>query len=104
MTDVSSDQVVDVPERRRYEIVRDGDVLGHAEYHRTDEIVVFTRTEVDPSLKGQGVGGALVRGALDHVRSLGLQALPVCPFVQSWMSKHEDYLDLDYRRPSSVSD
>jgi GNAT superfamily N-acetyltransferase len=48
-------------------------------------VIVFTHTEVDPSLEGQGIGGALVRGALDHVRNLGLRVLPICPFVQAWM-------------------
>jgi hypothetical protein len=27
--------------------------------------------------------------------------LPICPFVQQWMARHPDYLDLDYRRPDS---
>lgn len=89
--------VTDVPDRQRYEAVRDGELLGFAAYERTPEMVVFTHTEVDPAFEGQGVGGALVRGALDHVRSLGLKALPICPFVQAWIQRHPDYADLDYR-------
>lgn len=96
-------QVVDVPDRQRYEIVRDDRVLGYAAYQRTDQLIVFTHTEVDPALAGQGVGGQLVRGALDHVRTLGLPVLPICPFVQGWMARHEEYLDLDYRRPASTA-
>jgi predicted GNAT family acetyltransferase len=47
----------------------------------------------------------LVRGALDHVRSLGLPVLPICPFVHGWMARHPEYADLDYRRPpTSVID
>jgi uncharacterized protein len=94
-------KVVDVPDRQRYEIVRDDSVLGYAAYQKTDQLVVFTHTEVDSSVEGQGVGGQLVRGALDHVRSLGLPVLPICPFVHAWMSRHPDYIDLDYRRPPS---
>ena len=90
-------QVVDAPERRRYEAIRDGVVLGFAEYERTDELVVLTHTEVDPSLEGQGVGGALARAALDDVREQGLRVLPLCPFVQGWMRRHPEYVDLDYR-------
>ena len=98
-------QVTDAPERQRYEATRDGAVLGFAAYQKTDKLIVFTHTEVDPSLEGQGVGGALVRGALDHVRTLGIRVLPVCPFVQAWMTRHPDYVDLDYRRPvSTVTD
>jgi predicted GNAT family acetyltransferase len=94
-------EVVDVPDRHRYEIVRDGTVLGYAAYQKTDQLIVFTHTEVDPSLEGRGVGSLLVRGALDHVRTLGLAVLPVCPFVQAWLARHRDYADLDYRRPNS---
>ncbi|KRF34080.1 GNAT family N-acetyltransferase [Nocardioides sp. Soil805] len=95
-------EVVDVRERQRYEARRDGAVLGHAAYQETDQLVVFTHTEVDPSLEGQGIGGLLVRGALDNVRRRGLAVLPICPFVQAWMTRHPDYADLDYRSPGST--
>lgn len=102
LTTNSSAEVVDVPERQRYEIVRDGTVLGHAAYQKTDQMIVFTHTEVDPSAEGQGIGGQLVRAALDDVRTGDLRVLPICPFVQAWMSRHPEYNDLDYRRPSST--
>lgn len=94
--------VVNVEDRQRYEIVRDGVTLGHAAYQEADRLVVFTHTEVDPSLEGQGIGGLLVRAALDDVRSRGLTVLPICPFVQAWMSRHPAYADLDYRSPGST--
>lgn len=97
----STMRIVDAPDRHRYEIVRDGVVLGYAAYQKTDRLIVFTHTEVDPSLEGQGVGSLLVRGALDHVRTLRLAVLPICPFVHAWMARHRDYTDLDYRRPDS---
>lgn len=93
--------VIDVPEHHQFEAVLDGEVVGFAAYQKTDELIVFTHTEVDSSLEGQGVGGALIRDALDHVRELGLRVLPICPFVQAWMLRHPDYTDLDYRRPAS---
>ncbi|HET9859281.1 MAG TPA: GNAT family N-acetyltransferase [Nocardioidaceae bacterium] len=95
-------QIVDAPERKRFEAVRDGTVLGFAAYQKTDELMVFTHTEVDPSVEGQGIGGSLARGALDQARSLGLRVLPICPFVQAWMARHPEYVDLDYRRPAST--
>jgi len=94
-------EVVDVPEQERYEI-RDGDtMLGHSAYQRTRQLIVFTHTEVDSAYEGQGVGGALVRGALDDVRTQDVKVLPLCPFVQGWIRRHPDYHDLDYRRPAS---
>ena len=94
-------QVVDAPERQRYQAVRDGAVLRFAAYQKTEQLIVFTHTEVDPSLQGQGIGGQLIQGALDHVRGLDLRVLPICPFVQAWMARHPDYMDLDYRAPAS---
>ncbi|MGY1740692.1 MULTISPECIES: GNAT family N-acetyltransferase [unclassified Blastococcus] len=86
--------VHDVPESSRYEI-RDGErVLGHAAYRREPGRIVFTHTEVDPAAEGTGVGGRLVRGALDDVRSRGERAVPQCSFVRGWIGKHPDYADL----------
>jgi predicted GNAT family acetyltransferase len=93
--------VRDSPADRRYEIVDEDRVLGFAAYQKTDELVVFTHTEVEPALAGRGIGSQLVRGALDHVRTLGLSVLPVCPFVQDWMARNPEYAELDYRRPES---
>jgi predicted GNAT family acetyltransferase len=86
--------VQDAPESSCYEI-RDGDrVLGHAAYRRAGNQVVFTHTEVDPDTEGTGVGGKLVRGALDDVRARGDRAVPQCSFVRGWIEKHPDYADL----------
>jgi uncharacterized protein len=100
-----STEVVDNTQSQRYEIRRDGQTLGFAAYQKANRLIVFTHTEIEPGLEGQGIGGQLVRGALDDVRAKGLPVLPICPFVQQWMSRHPDYLDLDYRRPDTrVSD
>jgi uncharacterized protein len=96
--------VIDVPDRHRYEIVRGGTLLGHAAYRRSNRLVVFTHTEVDPAMVGRGVGGQLVRGALDDVRTRGLSVRPACPFVKSWMDQHPEYADLDPRQGRWPSD
>jgi predicted GNAT family acetyltransferase len=86
--------VTDVPQAGRYE-ARAGDrVLGQANYQRQGDRVVFTHTEVDPDAEGSGVGGTLVRGALDDVRAHGRQAVPRCSFVRAWIDRHPDYADL----------
>jgi predicted GNAT family acetyltransferase len=95
------DEVVDVPEQNRYEIRRDGALIGFAAYQKAGRLIVFTHTEVDSGVEGQGVGGQLVRAALDDVRRQGLPVLPVCPFVHGWMARHPEYIDLDYRAPKS---
>ena len=56
-------------DRSRYEAWIDGVRAGFAEYQLTDELIVFTHTEVDKKFEGQGVGSKLARFALDDVRA-----------------------------------
>ena len=86
-------------ERSRYEARVDGALAGFSEYQLTDELVVFTHTEVDPAFEGQGIGSALARTALDDVRAQAERSvLPLCPFISGWIGKHPDYVDLVYRK------
>jgi predicted GNAT family acetyltransferase len=57
-------------------------------------------TEVDDVFEGQGVGSALVREALEDARRKGFEVLPFCPFVNGYIEKHREYLDLvpEFRR------
>lgn len=90
----------------RYEARVDGRLAGFAEFQLASELIVFTHTEVDPAFEGKGVGSALAREALDDVRAAGgRRVLAVCPFIEVWIQKHPDYLDLLYgARPSTVAD
>ncbi len=92
-------EVVDNPERRRFEVRRGRKVLGWSAYDQTSEIIVFTHTEVTPKEEGHGLGSLLVRTTLDHVRAQEMQVLPVCPFVREWIGRHPDYADLVYHGP-----
>ncbi|MFF5259176.1 GNAT family N-acetyltransferase [Actinomadura viridis] len=89
-----SKEISDNPEASRYEIRVDGSLAGFAEYRTRPGKIVFTHTEVDGAYEGQGVGGALARGALDDVRAKGLAVVPLCPFFKGWIDKHPDYQDL----------
>jgi predicted GNAT family acetyltransferase len=72
----------------------DGTLLGATYYDVIEGTVAFTHTEVEPAYEGQGVGGALVRAALDTVRASGRDVAPLCPFVKAWINRHPDYADL----------
>ena len=62
MTDI---QILHDPSRLRYQASISGEVAGFAEYILTDELIVFTHTDVDRRFEGNGVGSALARFALD---------------------------------------
>lgn len=86
--------VLDVPERSRFEIHVDGERAGLAAYAIAPGAIRFTHTEIDDAYSGRGLGGTLVRGALDTARARRLAVLPECPFVRGWIAKHPEYADL----------
>ena len=91
-----SEQTIDVkddPGESRYLAHVDGELAGFSEYVLDDRRgrIIFTHTEVDDAYEGRGVGGALVRAALDDVRGRRLRVVPQCPFVKAWIQRHPDY-------------
>lgn len=87
-------EVVDRPEKHRYEVLADGEVAGFAQYQLSPGEIQFIHTEIAGAYEGKGLGSVLVRQALDDARGRGLAVLPLCPFVRAWISRHGDYLDL----------
>ena len=57
-------------------------------------LIAFTHTEIDDALKGQGLAGRLISFALDDARRRELAVLPFCPFVNSYIQRHAEYVDL----------
>jgi predicted GNAT family acetyltransferase len=88
MTDVRNNT-----DKNRYELSVDGH-LAATYYRIADGVITFVHTEVPDALAGRGVGGKLVKGALDQVRAAGLKVVPQCPFVRAYIEKHPDYADL----------
>lgn len=87
-------QVRDEPDNDRYVAEVDGAVAGSATYQVRGGRYLFVHTEVDRDFEGQGVGSSLVSGALDDVRSKGAPVVPICPFVASYIERHDEYTDL----------
>jgi predicted GNAT family acetyltransferase/glutaredoxin len=87
-------QVVDVPEKGRYELRLDGRLVGLAAYRRRDGRIAFTHTEVDEACEGRGFGTRLVRAALDDARRQELEVVPLCPFVAYVVARHPEYQQL----------
>jgi predicted GNAT family acetyltransferase len=94
MSDEAAIEVVDVPERHRFEIRVDGVRAGHAEYSRKGDRLIFTHTEIDDAYEGQGLGSKLASGALDAARATDHPVVPLCPFIASYVEKHPEYDDL----------
>ena len=87
-------EIRDDREAGRWEVLVDGELAGFAQYRDRRGLVAFTHTEIDDRFEGQGLGGRLVRAALDDARERGLAVLPFCPFVNGWIGRHREYVDL----------
>jgi len=87
------DTVRDNPALHRFELETEGHTAV-AHYRLAPGVITFTHTEVEPALRGRGIGSALVRGALEAARDRGLKVAATCPFVSAYLGKHPEFADL----------
>jgi predicted GNAT family acetyltransferase len=90
--------VADDPQKRRYTVSVEGEVVGFAQYadRTTGDGTqrVFYHTEVDEAFGGRGLATILVAGALDDVRTQGKRIVGVCPLVSAFLKKHPEFADI----------
>lgn len=79
----------------RFELDLEGGRTAYVEYEEAGEgVLALTHTEVPAEFEGKGVGGALVKGALEIVRGENLKVAPVCRFVSIYLRRHPEYQEL----------
>jgi predicted GNAT family acetyltransferase len=82
-------------ELNRFEIYSDGELAGFAEFKIKNQIISYTHTEIDTKFGGQGLGGQLIKSALDEALEQNLEVAPYCSFVSAYIKKNsEKYLHL----------
>jgi predicted GNAT family acetyltransferase len=88
--------LTDNPAASRYELHVDGELAGFVEYelNDADDIIRLVHTEVEPAFQGARLATHLARFSLDNARERGLQVLPSCPYINSWIKKHPEYANL----------
>ena len=82
--------------RGRYEARVEGrDGSGELTYSRLSPTkIIADHTGVDDSLRGTGVGGALVERLVEDARRDGFTIVPLCPFVAAQFRRHQDWSDV----------
>lgn len=68
-------------------------------YRFYKDSIAFMHTDVPDALEGKGIGSTLAKAAFAYADSLKKPVLVYCPFVASWLQKHEEYkkqLDPNY--------
>lgn len=76
-------------------IEKDGTRLAAMEFTMagTNKMII-DHTEVDDSLRGQGVGKKLLSHIIDYVRKNEIRVIPLCPFAKSVFEKDESIRDV----------
>jgi len=80
----------------RYEIRIDGhDETGELTYQKLpDGTVVADHTGVPFSMRGLGIGKALVSKLANDALDEGFQIIPTCPFVKAHLERNPDWVGL----------
>jgi predicted GNAT family acetyltransferase len=89
MADVDGGEVVDNPAARRFELTIDGQT-AELVYRLRPPVLELVHTGVPDALEGGGVGGRLVRAAVEVAERDGLTIVPTCPFARAWLRRHPD--------------
>lgn len=80
----------------RYEAHVPGhEAVGELTYSRMSaKTIIADHTSVPDSLRGMGVGQALVQRLVDDARTHGFEIVPLCPFVRSQYARHPEWADV----------
>lgn len=81
-------------EGHRYLLSSDGEHVGLIDYRATGDTLDFHHTEIRPDARGRGLGGVLVRGALENVQDNDRRVIPSCWFVRAFIDAHPEFADL----------
>ena len=59
-------------------------------------IIVIDHTIVDPSLRGKGIAGELIKKVVEMAREENLKIVPVCSYAVAKMTRTDEYKDVLY--------
>ncbi|MCB1027901.1 MAG: N-acetyltransferase [Microthrixaceae bacterium] len=88
--DTTELEVVDQPDRGRYELLRNGTMIGYADYSLRGDEITIPHVETDAAQRGQGLGSRLMDGVIADVVDRNLTVVPVCPFAAAYLHEHPD--------------
>jgi hypothetical protein len=98
-------QPVNNEARHRFEVAVDGEE-AELIYEREGDQLVLVHTGVPDALEGRGIGGLLVRAAIDLAARENLVVVPRCRFARAWLKRHPEVAErvqIDWPRPERLS-
>jgi predicted GNAT family acetyltransferase len=73
-----------------------GSQVGVVYYIDRPAYLDLYHTEVDEAMKGLGIAPNMLKLVFDYAREHNRKIFARCPYIQNFLSKHNDYDDLLY--------
>ena len=73
-----------------------GKRVAEMTYSRSPDgkLMIIDHTEVDPSLRGQGIPKRLVAAAVQWARAEQIRVVPLCPFAKAVIDRTPEFQDV----------
>lgn len=87
------ENVIHEKENGRFVIYSESNEV-YVEYTKEDDVINLYHTFTHPVLRGKGLAAQVVRAALEFIKKNNLKVIPTCSYVQSFISKNNEYNEL----------
>ena len=68
-----------------------GNVVAEVTFPTENGVSTIDHTFVDPSLRGEGIAGRLVKMAADKILAEGNKIAATCSYAVAWFKRHPEY-------------
>ena len=81
-------------ELARFELHRDGELLGYADFSEIENVFTVPHVTTLPEFRGNGHASRLMEGVLRHVKVARGKIVPRCPFAAAHIRDNPQWQDL----------
>lgn len=79
----------------KFFIEKDGKEIALMTYRENQpDVMLIDHTEVDRSMREQGIGGSLVKASVEYARKNSKKIIPQCPFAEAEFEENDAYADV----------
>jgi len=91
------DSIINDVSAKQFQLKVEG-FVACIDYELESNVLILAHTRVPKELEGKGVGSRLAKGALEYADQHSLRVVPECPFVASYIERHQEYRSLVFEK------